>query len=112
MKHLTRLFTFTLTLTFLSLLSGCMNLYTRCPGTKPTIESIYQCSREMIPLSYVVMFPQVMSPGSADDFYWENLITVPCGLICFGDTACEAVVDTVCLPFDYPISRYRRRSNP
>ena len=96
----------------LALLSGCMNLYTRCPGTKQRIESIYQCSREMVPLSYVVMFPQVMSDSKSDTFYAENLLTIPLGVLCFGDAACEAVIDTVCLPFDNPISRYRRRSNP
>ena len=87
--------------------AGCMNLYTRCPGTDREIASCYQSTEWMFTLSYVVAFPQVMSPGSADEFYWENIITIPCGLVCLADTACEAVVDTVCLPFDYPISIYR-----
>ena len=93
----------------LASLSGCMNLYTRCPGTPREITSIYQCSREMVPLSCVVMFPQMMSDSSPDAFYAENLLTIPLGVLCLGDAACEAVIDTVCLPFDYPVSRYRRK---
>lgn len=87
--------------------AGCMNLYTRCPGTDREIASCYQSTEWMLTLSYVVAFPQVMSPGGSDEFYWQNLITVPCGLLCLADTACEAVVDTVTLPVDYPLSRYR-----
>ena len=91
----------------LAVSSGCMNLYTRCPGTDREIASCYQSTEWMLTFSYVVAFPQVMSPGSADEFYWENLITIPCGIVCLADTACEAVLDTALLPFDYPISRYR-----
>ncbi len=87
--------------------SGCMNLYTRCLGTDRKIESCFQSTRWMGTMSVVVAFPQIMSPGSSDEFYWENLITIPCGLVCLADTACEAVLDTACLPFDYPLSRYR-----
>lgn len=88
-------------------LTGCMNLYTRCPGTDSKIESCYQSTRWMGTLSVVVAFPQIMSSGASDSFYMENIITIPCGLVCLADTACEAVLDTVFLPFDYPISRYR-----
>lgn len=91
----------------LSALSGCMNVYTRCPGTDREIASCYQSTECMLTLSCVVAFPQVMSPGGSDEFYWENLFTIPCGLLCLCDTACEAVVDTVMLPVDYPLSRYR-----
>ena len=87
--------------------SGCMNLYTRCPGTDREIASCYQSTRWMGTLSVAVAFPQIMSPGGSDEFYWENLFTIPCGLLCLCDTACEAVVDTVMLPVDYPLSRYR-----
>ena len=87
--------------------SGCMNLYTRCPGTDRKIESCFQSTRCMGTLSVVVAFPQIMSSGSSDEFYLENIITIPCGLVCLADTACEAVLDTALLPFDYPISRYR-----
>ena len=84
-----------------------MNLYTRCPGTDRKIESCFQSTRCMGTLSVVVAFPQIMSSGSSDEFYLENIITIPCGLVCLADTACEAVLDTALLPFDYPISRYR-----
>lgn len=83
--------------------SGCMNLYTRCPGTDGEISSCYQSSGDMLALSMAIAFPQILYPGNKG-FYWENLFTVPCGLVCLADTACEAVLDTVCLPFDYPIS--------
>lgn len=91
----------------LAVSSGCMNLYTRCPGTDREIASCYQSTECMLTLSCVVAFPQVMSPGGSDEFYWENLFTIPCGLLCLCDTACEAVIDTVMLPVDYPLSRYR-----
>ena len=42
-----------------------------------------------------------MSPGSADSFYVENLITVPVGCVCFVDIACECVLDTMLWPADY-----------
>ena len=39
----------------------------------------------------------------------ENLITIPVGCIGFCDTACEAVIDTVLLPVDWPLTAYRDR---
>ena len=86
-------------------LSGCMNIYTRCPGTSTRIESCYQSTEQMFALSYVICFPQIISPGASDSFYWENIITVPCGIVCYLDTACEAVLDTAFLPFDYFLAR-------
>lgn len=37
----------------------------------------------------------------------ENLITIPIGCIGYCDTACEAVIDTVLLPIDWPLTSYR-----
>ena len=101
-----------LTALLLSLLlppSGCMNLYTRCPGTKPKIESCYQSTETMFVLSYVVCFPQVIG-GWDGSLQPENIITIPCGIICYLDTACEAVLDTVFLPLDYFLARYRNKT--
>ena len=58
-------------------------------------------------MSYVVMFPQVMASGEHSAFVPENIISIPCGIVCFCDTVLEAVVDTVCLPYDWPVSNYR-----
>lgn len=95
-----------ITILSIALLSGCMNLYTRCPFTDKKIENVYQSTEFMFPFSCVVMFPQVMSPGS-DGLYWENVITIPAGIVCFGDTACELVLDTVFYPADYFIVKSR-----
>ena len=40
---------------------------------------------------------------------WENIFTVPLGCLCLCDAVCEAAIDTVCLPFDWPISAKRKR---
>ena len=63
------------------------------------------------------MFPQVMSwrgdvkeeTSTRETFVMENLITIPFGVIGYCDTACEAVIDTVCLPIDWPLTSYRDR---
>ena len=98
-----------LTLVLASLLSGCMNLYTRCPGTPPRIEDTYQstcCTAEM---AYVVMFPQVIMASHNDKILLpENLISIPIGCLCFVDVAAEGVLDTVFWPIDWPLSRARR----
>lgn len=92
-----------------TLLSGCMNLYTRNPfNTKDRIESVYQSSGYMVGFSWVVMFPQTMAPSGGAGFMAANLISIPCGVICYADTLLEAVVDTVCLPYDIPVSNARR----
>ena len=90
-------------------LSGCMNLYTRCPGTDRKIESCFQSTEYMFVLSYVVCFPQVIG-GRDGSLQPENIFTIPCGIVCYLDTACEAVLDTVFLPFDYLLVRYRHKT--
>lgn len=92
------------------ILGGCVNCYTRFPTTNERIESIYQCSRETAALSMIIAFPQMMRDNPVDGgFIWENIFTVPLGCLCLCDAACEAVIDTVCLPFDWPISAARRK---
>lgn len=92
------------------ILGGCVNCYTRFPTTNERIERVYQCSREAAALSVIIAFPQMMSDNPGDGgFMWENIFTVPLGCLCLCDAACEAVIDTVCLPFDWPISAARRK---
>ena len=43
------------------LLSGCINLYTRCPGTDSEIASTYQSTRLSISVAYVVAFQQIIT---------------------------------------------------
>lgn len=93
-----------------TLLSGCLNLYTRFPTTDPKIEMCYQSTAGMARATVIASFPQMMSdsPSTSGSLCWENLLTVPfLGLPCFVDTVCEACVDTVCLPIDWCISEAR-----
>lgn len=90
--------------------AGCVNLYTRFPTTNPRIETCYQCTRVMAAMTVVGSFPQMMSdsPGNRG-FTWENVFTIPfLGLPCAVDSVCEACIDTVCLPIDWPLAAARR----
>ena len=90
--------------------SGCVNMYERAPWTNPEIQGVYQCSRAAAGMSIIIAFPQMMSDNpSSHGFMWENIFTIPLGCVCMLDAACEAVVDTVCFPFDYFISRHRAK---
>ena len=92
-----------------ALCAGCVNLYTRCPGTEEKITQVYQCSREAAGLSLLVAFPQMLSDCPGDNGYmWENIFTVPLGCLCLCDAAVEACIDTVCLPVDWPLAASRR----
>lgn len=94
-----------------SMFSGCVNIYTRCPTTDARIESCYQSTRVASAFAVVASFPQMMSDAPSDyAIQWENIFTVPfLGLPCSVDACLEAVVDTVCLPYDYPISKARKK---
>ena len=82
-------------------LSGCMNLYTRCPGTDARIEDTYQSTCSTAEMAYVVMFPQVvMASHNNKILFPENLISIPIGCLCFVDVAAEAAIDTVFYPAD------------
>lgn len=93
----------------LSLAAGCVNLYTRFPTTNAKIEQVYQSSRQAAGLSIIVAFPQMMSDAPGQGYMLENVFTVPLGCLCLCDAVCEAAIDTVCLPFDWPISAKRKR---
>lgn len=93
----------------LSLEAGCVNLYTRFPTTNAKIEQVYQSSRQAAGLSIIVAFPQMMSDAPGQGYMLENVFTVPLGCLCLCDAVCEAAIDTVCLPFDWPISAKRKR---
>ena len=98
-----------LALVLASLLSGCMNLYTRCPETPARIEDTYQSTCATAGMAYVVMFPQViMASHNNKILFPENLISIPIGCLCFVDVAAEGVLDTVFWPIDWPLSRSRR----
>lgn len=94
----------------LSALCGCINCYTRFPTSDTRIERVYQCSRQAAALSIVAAFPQVMTDtGHPEPFMWENIFTIPfLGLPCAVDAVCEGVIDTVCLPVDWPLAAARR----
>ena len=52
----------------------------------------------------------MMSDNPGDNgFQMMNILTIPLGCVVMCDAVCEAVVDTVCLPFDWPISAKRKR---
>ena len=91
-------------------LGGCLNCYERFPTTAPRIESVYQCTRGAAALTTIASFPQMM--GNDRGFRWANLITVPfLGLPCAVDTICEACVDTVLLPVDWPLTAARNKED-
>lgn len=92
-----------------TLLSGCLNLYTRCPGTVARVENCYQSTRTAFSCSVIVAFPQMMSCTPDTGLHWMNAMTIPLGLVGMCDCACEAVLDTVFLPVDYPISCFREK---
>ena len=82
------------------LMSGCINLYTRSPFTNVKIERPWQSTQTAADLSYVVMFPQTLSPASNRGFSPANLISVPIGCLCWIDVVCEAIIDTLLWPVD------------
>jgi uncharacterized protein YceK len=102
--QLVTLFTF-------ALLGGCVNIYTRCPGTDEKITQVYQCSREAAALAVIGSCPQMMSDAPDRGWRWENCLTIPfIGLPCAVDAVCEGVIDTVCLPVDWPLAEARKEN--
>ena len=92
----------------ISFVSGCVNLYTRL-SADAEIEQVYQSSRQAAGLSIIVAFPQLMSDAPGQGYMLVNIFTIPLGCLCLCDAVCEAAIDTVCLPFDWPISAKRKR---
>ena len=93
----------------LAVTCGCMNLYTRCPGTDKQIYTTYQCTQEMWGWTIITAFPQVMAPR-AEGFMAINLISIPLAIIPAADTCLEAVVDTVCYPYDYYTTKGKNKN--
>ena len=89
---------------------GCVNLYTRCPGTDKEIVDTYQCTQEMIAWTCIIAWPQAMSPDCSDKFYPINVITIPLAIIPAADTCLEAVVDTVFYPYDYYTTKGKNKN--
>lgn len=79
---------------------GCVNCYTRFPTTSATIQAPYQCTKEAAALSYIVMFPQIMADSGHKGIVWANMISIPLGCVCMCDVPLEAVLDTICIPYD------------
>ena len=94
----------------IAIVCGCVNCYTRWPTTSEKITMVYQCSREAAALSVICSFPQMMSDcPSNNGFMLENIFTIPfLGLPCAVDALCEACIDTVCLPVDWPLAAFRK----
>ena len=90
--------------------AGCMNMYNRAPWTRGRIERMYQSSREAAGMAIVVSFPQMMCDTGSGGLIVENILTVPfLGLPCAVDAVCEAAIDTVLLPIDWPLSAARKK---
>ena len=51
----------------------------------------------------------MMSCVPGQSFQWFNVVTIPLGLVCLCDSVCEAALDTVFLPIDYPLSCVREK---
>lgn len=89
-------------------LCGCMNLYVRCPATDLEIRDVYQSTRTMACASIIASFPTMYNGRGDGTFHWWNAFTiVGLGVPCAADAACEAAVDTIFLPFDWPVSSAR-----
>lgn len=91
------------------MLAGCVNVVSvRNPFSNEKVEEIYQGTKTATTVALVVSFPQMMSDRPSDyGFKPYNMLTIPCGIVCFADVMLESVVDTVCLPFDIPVSKNR-----
>lgn len=85
---------------------GCANIMvTRNPFEKERIEHVYQGTGMSAGVALIVAFPQMMSDApSIHGFDPLNIFTIPLGCLVLVDTVCEAAIDTVCLPYDIPVS--------
>lgn len=88
--------------------AGCINCYLRCPVTDQKIDEVYKSTKAGVGMSFVVMFPQIMSTAGSNGFEPMNIISVPIGCLCFVDVACEAVLDTVFFPTDWWLTKARK----
>ena len=90
------------------LMTGCINIYTRCPRTNSQIETSYQCTVQSASFSYVIMFPQTLQIFHSNELCLGNALSIPAGCLCYVDVACEAIIDTICWPIDYAIAKHRK----
>ena len=103
-----RILTLAIGVCALASLAGCVNCYTRCPGTPAKVGRVYQSTRTAAAASVICAFPQMMSDAPSDyRFMALNLLTIPLGVAVLADAMCEAAVDTVCLPADFAIAKCR-----
>ncbi|MGM9863774.1 MAG: hypothetical protein ACI305_05900 [Lepagella sp.] len=85
-----------------ALCGGCVNLYTRSPFTGAKIRHCYQSTCTAAAGTIVVTL------WDCSSFSWTDVLRIPVvGCLCLCDVACEAAVDTACLPFDWPLSAAR-----
>lgn len=100
-----------LVLCLISTFCGCINIYTRCPGTDSRIDYCYQSTDTAGAATLIGSFPQMMVPTGDRGLEWYNIFTVTLiGVPCFVDTVCEAALDTVFYPIDYFIVKERDKS--
>lgn len=95
-----------------SLITGCVNIYTRNPITDMRIEDSYQSTEIALTATLALSFPQMVSlGGNSKGLQWYNCLTIPFfGLPCAIDSVCEGVLDTVFYPIDYLIVEKRHPS--
>lgn len=91
------------------MLSGCVNMYTRMPGTKAKITDTYQSTQLAAAAAVVAAVPQVMSPGEFE-WMWANVYTLPVGCLVGLDCCAEAVIDTALWPADRWLASRRTRT--
>lgn len=94
-----------------ALCGGCVNvLATRNPFSDERLTETYQSTKMAACTSVVVAFPQCVT-GNPNDYWFcaFNVVTIPLGVVCLCDAACEGVVDTLCLPADYFIAKSRNK---
>lgn len=91
------------------MLSGCVNMYTRMPGTKAKITDTYQSTQLAAAAAVVAAVPQVMSPGEFE-WMWANVYTLPVGCLVGLDCCAEAVIDTALWPADWWLASRRAKT--
>ena len=93
------------------LFAGCVNVcVTRNPFCSLEVEKCYQSSSMAAGGAILCAFPRMMSDDPYESVFGpEQFFTIPLSLVILCDAACEAAIDTVLLPVDWPLSSYRKR---
>lgn len=94
----------------LTLTSGCVNIcFTRNPWSNEKVRSCYQSTTWGLMFTCAACCPTSFIDTHPSEFDPICIFTIPfIGLPSLADTVCEAAIDTVLLPFDWPISAYRK----